>query len=77
MPTPDDAPISATEAKALFCGLEDLPAMVLAVSGGPDSTALMWLAAPNSIPRIEPTTPGTSFPIATPSTMQAATHRLR
>ena len=37
--------ISATEAKSLFSDLEHLPALVLAVSGGPDSTALMVLAA--------------------------------
>ena len=33
------------EAKSLFSDLEHLPALVLAVSGGPDSTALMVLAA--------------------------------
>jgi tRNA(Ile)-lysidine synthase len=38
-------PVSAAEAKSLFAGLERAPALVLAVSGGPDSTALMWLAA--------------------------------
>jgi tRNA(Ile)-lysidine synthase len=37
--------ISAVEADALFATLVDEPALVLAVSGGPDSTALMWLAA--------------------------------
>ena len=41
----DNSPISAAEAKALFAGWRDLPALVLAVSGGPDSVALMWLAA--------------------------------
>src|ERR1700760_2916112 len=41
----DDSPISAGEAKTLFAGWRDLPALVLAVSGGPDSVALMWLAA--------------------------------
>jgi tRNA(Ile)-lysidine synthase len=41
----DNSPISMTEAKALFAGWRDLPALVLAVSGGPDSVALMWLAA--------------------------------
>jgi tRNA(Ile)-lysidine synthase len=35
----------ASEAKSLFSGLQSLPALVLAVSGGPDSTALMVLAA--------------------------------
>jgi tRNA(Ile)-lysidine synthase len=39
------APVSATEAKTLFADLRSAPALVLAVSGGPDSTALMLLAA--------------------------------
>jgi len=33
------------EANGLFSGLEDLHALILAVSGGPDSTALLVLAA--------------------------------
>ena len=33
------------EARVLFRGLEDLPGLILAVSGGPDSTALLLLAA--------------------------------
>ena len=37
--------ISASEARSLFAGLASAPAVVLAVSGGPDSTALMVLAA--------------------------------
>lgn len=41
----DNSPISAREAKRLFAGLKAAPALVLAVSGGPDSVALMWLAA--------------------------------
>jgi len=41
----DDRPISASEAKRLFADLKSAPALVLAVSGGPDSMALMWLAA--------------------------------
>jgi tRNA(Ile)-lysidine synthase len=41
----DNSSISASEAKTLFAGWRDLPALVLAVSGGPDSVALMWLAA--------------------------------
>jgi len=41
----DDRPISAREAKRLFADLRSAPALVLAVSGGPDSIALMWLAA--------------------------------
>jgi tRNA(Ile)-lysidine synthase len=40
-----DQPISEDEAARLFGPLEAMPALVLAVSGGPDSTALMWLAA--------------------------------
>lgn len=40
-----EQPVSDTEADALFRGLEHLPGLVLAVSGGPDSTALMMLAA--------------------------------
>lgn len=39
------SPISAREAKRLFADLKSAPALVLAVSGGPDSVALMWLAA--------------------------------
>jgi tRNA(Ile)-lysidine synthase len=38
------APVSAAEAKALFGDLAAAPAALLAVSGGPDSTALLWLA---------------------------------
>ena len=45
MPTQESLPVSATEAKALFSDLDRLPALVLAVSGGPDSTALMVLTA--------------------------------
>jgi tRNA(Ile)-lysidine synthase len=41
----DLAPISAKHAKHLFAGWETAPAIILAVSGGPDSVALMWLAA--------------------------------
>jgi len=41
----DNSPISASEAKALLSHWRDSPALVLAVSGGPDSVALMWLAA--------------------------------
>jgi tRNA(Ile)-lysidine synthase len=39
------APVSAAEAKALFADLVRTPALVLAVSGGPDSSALLLLAA--------------------------------
>ncbi len=45
MPTEKTLPVSLAEAKSLFADLEHLPALVLAVSGGPDSTALMLLAA--------------------------------
>src|SRR5436305_12322404 len=47
MPMPDDdsSPISASDAKRLFADWKAAPALVLAVSGGPDSLALMWLAA--------------------------------
>jgi len=38
-------PITAAEAQTLFADLAAVPALVLAVSGGPDSTALLWLAA--------------------------------
>lgn len=42
----DDAKaISASEAKRLFADWKAASAIVLAVSGGPDSVALMWLAA--------------------------------
>ena len=40
-----DTAISPAEAAALFQDLEPLPAVLLAISGGPDSTALMLLAA--------------------------------
>ncbi len=45
MRTAETAPISTAELKSLFSDLEHLPALELAVSGGPDSTALMVLAA--------------------------------
>jgi tRNA(Ile)-lysidine synthase len=38
-------PISEDEAAALFGALAECPALVVAVSGGPDSTALLWLTA--------------------------------
>jgi tRNA(Ile)-lysidine synthase len=44
MPT-QNATITVSEAKSLFNDLSGSPALVLAVSGGPDSTALMVLAA--------------------------------
>lgn len=46
MPRDDDAKaISASDAKRLFADWRTAHAIVLAVSGGPDSIALMWLAA--------------------------------
>ena len=45
MPDDDHSPISAQDAKRLFAPWKAAPAIVLAVSGGPDSIALMWLAA--------------------------------
>src|SRR5258708_3503119 len=45
MPSDDHSPISAKDAKHLFADWKSAPAIVLAVSGGPDSIALLWLAA--------------------------------
>jgi tRNA(Ile)-lysidine synthase len=45
MASHDSEPVSADEAAVLFDDLSSCPALVLAVSGGPDSTALLWLAA--------------------------------
>jgi tRNA(Ile)-lysidine synthase len=45
MPGDDKSPISAAQARAIFAPWKALPAVVLAVSGGPDSVALLWLAA--------------------------------
>jgi tRNA(Ile)-lysidine synthase len=44
-PSGDSLPVSHAEAARLFSELKHAQALVLAVSGGPDSTALMWLAA--------------------------------
>jgi tRNA(Ile)-lysidine synthase len=41
----ENTPISAHDAKQLFADFRAAPAIVLAVSGGPDSVALMWLMA--------------------------------
>ena len=41
----DHSPISASDAKRLFADWKAAPGLVLAVSGGPDSIAMMWLAA--------------------------------
>jgi tRNA(Ile)-lysidine synthase len=40
-----EAAVSVAEARALFRPLTHVPALVLAVSGGPDSTALLYLVA--------------------------------
>ena len=45
MPAAENTPISAAEARSLLDILADFPVLVLAVSGGPDSTALLVLAA--------------------------------
>lgn len=45
MPRDNATAISQSEAKVLFADLKSVKTLVLAVSGGPDSTALMWLAA--------------------------------
>src|ERR1043166_3352984 len=41
----NDLPITAAEAKVLFGDWAAAPGLVLAVSGGPDSVAMMWLVA--------------------------------
>lgn len=41
----DHLPISVPQAKQLFARWSNASALILAVSGGPDSVALMWLAA--------------------------------
>ena len=45
MPEDDKSPISVQQAKSLFADWKHANGLVLAVSGGPDSVALMWLAA--------------------------------
>src|SRR5438132_8291814 len=45
MPDDDHSAIAVAQAKRLFADWKSAPAIVLAVSGGPDSIALMWLAA--------------------------------
>src|SRR5476651_1226680 len=45
MPDDDNSAISVQHAKRLFADWKGAAAIVLAVSGGPDSIALMWLAA--------------------------------
>src|ERR1700760_1231876 len=41
----EKSPISVRQAKSLFADWKSASGLVLAVSGGPDSVALMWLAA--------------------------------
>ena len=41
----ENSPISAARARAIFAPWKAVPAVVLAVSGGPDSVAMLWLAA--------------------------------
>src|SRR3954463_16693458 len=41
----DHSAITVSQARSLFADWRSAPAIVLAVSGGPDSIALMWLAA--------------------------------
>jgi len=45
VPAADAAPVSTREAAGLFADLASVASAILAVSGGPDSTALMFLAA--------------------------------
>lgn len=45
MPSEKDISVSAAEAKTLLADLEQCPALLLAVSGGPDSIALMLLVS--------------------------------
>jgi tRNA(Ile)-lysidine synthase len=41
----DAQPVSPAEARRLFAPFEDQTSIVVSVSGGPDSTALLWLAS--------------------------------
>ncbi|MGB3866373.1 MAG: tRNA lysidine(34) synthetase TilS [Xanthobacteraceae bacterium] len=41
----DSSSVSASEARALFADWRQASSLVLAVSGGPDSVAMLWLAA--------------------------------
>ena len=45
MMSDDQSPISASEAKSLFAEWKRASSLILAVSGGPDSVAMLWLAA--------------------------------
>lgn len=44
MPAAEAAPILPDEAARLLAGWQDIPSLLIAVSGGPDSLALLWLA---------------------------------
>jgi tRNA(Ile)-lysidine synthase len=41
----DTQPVSLAEARKFFAPFADRPAIVIAVSGGPDSTSLLWLVS--------------------------------
>ncbi|WP_333826161.1 tRNA lysidine(34) synthetase TilS [Pinisolibacter sp.] len=56
MASAEDAPVSDAEAATLFAPLRDRSRLVLAVSGGPDSTALLLLHA--RARTLDPTLPG-------------------
>src|SRR4051812_49823959 len=72
----DNSPISAREARRLFAGLKGAHGLLLAVSGGPDSVALMWLAARwhRSLARGPPLTVVTIAPSVPPGAARDARH---
>ena len=45
MPAAENRPVSVAEVDALLAPFADLPVFLISASGGPDSTALLWLAA--------------------------------
>lgn len=45
MSAADAQPVSPAEARKLFAPFTDQPTILIAVSGGPDSTALLWLVS--------------------------------
>ena len=67
MPSAEDAPVSDGEAATLFAPLRDRAGLVLAVSGGPDSSALLLLYA--RARSLDPSLP--------PATVVTVDHRLR